>query len=98
MKEVTLEVLKDASSRLMFDMSEDEYATLLNEFGVIIEQMKKIGEIKDLDNEESMFFPFDCSVTELREDIPDEALERDLALKNAGSKLDGQIKLPKVVG
>ena len=32
MKEVNKEVLKDAANRLLFDMKDEEYDTLLNEF------------------------------------------------------------------
>ena len=39
MKEYNLEVLKDAANRLLFDMSDEEYQTLLNEFDIIIKQM-----------------------------------------------------------
>ena len=31
MKEITLDVLKDCANRLMFDMAEEEYKTLLKE-------------------------------------------------------------------
>ena len=98
MKEINLEVLKDCANRLMFDMKESEYETLLHEFETLIKQMEKIGEVKDLDKEEIMTFPFDVSTSFLREDEATEKLDRDEALKNAGNKLDGQIKLPKVVG
>lgn len=100
MKEITLDVLKDAANRLLFDMSPEEYKTLLAEFGILTKQMAKIGEIKGLENYEPMTFPFEVSVGEndLREDQPETPLERDVALSNAGSKMDDQIKLPKVVG
>ena len=45
-----------------------------------------------------MTFPFPCENSFLREDVPSAPLNRDEALANAGSKEDGQIKLPKVVG
>lgn len=100
MKEITIEVLKDAARRLLFDMSEEQYQTLLGEFEVLTKQMDTIGKIEGLDAYEPMTFPFDCSVTEneLRDDVPTQTLTVEEVLKNAGSTLDNEIKLPKVVG
>ena len=98
MKEYNLDVLKDAAHRLLFDMSEEEYATLLQEFDILTKQMETIGRIEGLEEYEPMTFPFDCETDYLREDDPSEPLDRDIALSNAGSVLDHQIKLPKVVG
>lgn len=97
MKTITMDVLKDAAHRLLFDMSDEQYKTLADEFSILTKQMEKIGQIKGLENYEPMTFPFDCSTTYLREDVAETPLPRDLALKNAGSKKDNQIKLPKVV-
>ena len=98
MKEINLEVLKDAASRLLFTMSEKEYQTLLSEFSVVIKQMETIGKIEGVDDYEPMTFPFECSTDYLREDEPSTSLAREDVLMNAGSVLDNQIKLPKVVG
>lgn len=97
MKKITKEVLTDAANRLLFTMSDEQYAALEDEFKILIKQMEKIGEISDLDRYEPMTFPFDCTTTFMREDVPEEPLPREVALKNAGSKQDEQIKLPKVV-
>ena len=97
MKEINLEVLHDAANRLLFTMSEQEYKTLLDEFGVLTKQMDTIGKIEGLDSYEPMTFPFDCSTSFLREDEPETPLSREEALKNAGSVQDNEIKLPKVV-
>ncbi|HBS02649.1 MAG TPA: hypothetical protein DEA63_02135 [Firmicutes bacterium] len=98
MKEITMDVLKDAAHRLLFTMSEEEYGTLLEEFSVLKRQMEKIGEIQGLDSYEPMTFPFPCQTSYLREDVPEEPLTNEEALRNASCKEDGQIKLPKVVG
>ena len=97
MKEINLDVRHDAAHRLLFDMSEEEYKTLLEEFGVLTKQMEMIGKIEGLENYAPMTFPFNCEVTYLREDEPIEPLTQEEALRNAGSKLNGEIKLPKVV-
>lgn len=97
MKDYNIEVLKDAAKRLLFDMSENEYETLLNEFDIVTKQMDIIGSNKDLDGLEPMIFPFECSTSSMREDEPGEPLPREEALKNSKRKIGGQIKLPMVV-
>ena len=97
MKEYNIEVLKDAAHRLLFDMSEEQYNTLLKEFDIVTAQMRLIGEDASLDKLEPMVFPFECSTSYLREDVPATPLDREVALKNAHNKTGGQIKLPKVV-
>lgn len=98
MKKVSKEVLKDAANRLMFDMSDEQYNILLDEFDVITKQLELMGDIDGIDKEDVMTFPFNCEVDYLREDEPAKALTQDEVLKNAGSVKDGQIKLPKVIG
>ena len=97
MKDYNIEVLKDAAKRLLFDMSESEYETLLKEFDIVTKQMNIIGSNRLLDDLEPMSFPFECSTSYLREDIPAEPLSREEALRNSKRKIGGQIKLPKVV-
>ena len=97
MKKVDINVLKEAANKLMFDMSDSEYETLLEEFDVIDKQMELISKIPNVDDVEPMTFPFDVYVTYLREDIATKPLDIDEALKNAKDVKDGQIRLPKVV-
>ncbi len=98
MKKVTRDVLKDASLRLMFTMTEEQYDVLLDEFSILIQQMELIGAIPGIDDVEPMTFPFDVTVTALRADVPTTPLAQEDVVKNAGSVLNGEIKLPKVVG
>ena len=98
MKKVTRDVLKDASLRLMFTMTEEQYDVLLDEFSILIQQMELIGAIPGIDDVEPMTFPFDVTVSALREDVPTTHLSQEDVVKNAGSVLNGEIKLPKVVG
>ena len=97
MKEYNIEVLKDAANRLLFDMSEEEYKTLLTEFDIVTKQMKPINDNVELDKIEPMVFPFEVFTSEMREDVPEQPLTREEALKNSQRKVGGQIKLPKVV-
>ena len=97
MKNINKETLKTAANKLMFDMSEEQYNHLLNEFDVIVSQMNLIGKIEGVDNATPMTFPFDVTSTKLREDIATTPLDRDIALRNAKDVVDGQIRLPRVV-
>ena len=97
MKTYNIDVLKDAANRLLFDMSEEEYETLLSEFDIVVKQMKLIGDNKGIDAYEPMVFPFECTTDYLREDEPGEPLSREEALRNSPRKAGGQIKLPRVV-
>lgn len=97
MKTITMDVLKDAANRLLFDLNDEQYKTLYEEFLTLQKQMEKIGKIQGLDQYEPMTFPFECSTSYLREDEPVEPLTQKEALQNAGSVKDNQIKLPKVV-
>lgn len=97
MKEVNLLNLKDAANRLLFDMSETEYKTLLKEFETLKKQISVIAEDTSVDQYEPMIFPFECTTDTLREDTPISPVSREEALKNAKNKMAGQVKLPKVV-
>lgn len=98
MKKVNKETLKIAANKLMFDMSEQEYEILLKEFEVLQEQMSLIASIEGIDEVSPMTFPFEVTTSFLREDVASEPLNRDDTLRNAKDVVDGQIRLPKVVG
>ncbi len=98
MKTVNKEILKEAANKLMFDMEDSQYQTLLDEFDVILERMELISEIPGIDDALPMTFPFDVTVAYMREDVVTKPLSQEEALKNAGDVVEGQIRLPKVVG
>lgn len=98
MIKISKETLKEAAEKLMFTMSESEYQILLEEFESIIKQMELISKIEGVDDATPMTFPFEVATDFLREDEPEAPLDRDAALKNAKDVVDGQIRLPKVVG
>lgn len=98
MKKVTLETLQESAHKLLFDMSKEEYQTLLDEFSIITKQMELMANIKGIDEVEPMTFPFECETDFLREDEPTTPLTQEEALRNAKDVVEGQIRLPKVVG
>lgn len=97
MKPVTKEILKESANKLMFDLSDEQLDTLLKEFDVILKQMDLIGDIKGVDTAEPMTFPFEVTVDYLRDDVSENQITREEALKNSGDVVEGQIRLPKVV-
>ena len=97
MKKVTLEVLKEATNKLLFDMSDEQYQNLLNEFDIILSQMELISEIDGVDDATPMAFPFEVTNDYLREDESSTPLSKEDALKNAKDVVDGQISIPRVV-
>ena len=97
MTPVNKESLKEISRRLMFEMKDEEYKTLLFEFDIILKQMDLISEIEGVDDAEPMAFPFDVKNNFLREDEVEETISKSDALKNSKTVVDGQISLPKVV-
>ena len=97
MKKVTRDVLIETANKLMFELSESEIEELLAVFDSICQQMELIGEIDVVDSVEPMTFPFEVTNSWLREDVAEEPLDRDDALKNASDVTDGQVRLPKVV-
>lgn len=97
MKKVTKEVLQECANKLMFCLAEDELSTLLRDFNTIISQMELIKNIPGVDDVEPMTFPFEIEQSYLREDVAEEPLKKEDALKNAIDVVDGQIRLPKVI-
>ena len=98
MKKVTKEVLQEASHKLMFELSDEQLDKLVKEFEIITKQMELIGHIPGVDEATPMTFPFDVTNTYLRSDEASIPENREDILKNAKDVVDGQIRLPKVVG
>ncbi len=94
---ITKELLEKYAEKLMFRMSEDEYATLLKEFDIILKQMDLIGNIERIKNVEPMIFPYVTYEAELRNDVSGESLSVDEVLSNTKHQVRDQVKVPKVV-
>ena len=98
MKKVTKEILQESANNLMFTLSDEQLEKLVEEFKIISKQMELIADIPGVDDVEPMTFPFDVTNSYLREDIATSPLDRDKLLQNSKEVVDGQIRLPKVVG
>ena len=89
--------LKILANKLMFTMNEEEYDTLLEEFDTILKQMDLIGKIENIAQVEPLIYPFELVNVKMREDKVVDELPIEDILKNSGSTLYNQVKVPKVV-
>lgn len=96
---MTKDKLEELAKKLMFEMEEDEYQTLLSEFDVILKQMNLIDKISDIDTVSPMTYPFDLELddTYLREDNPSNEICFDDMKVNVKDYDSGMVKVPKVV-
>lgn len=91
------EKLKDYANKLMFDMNDEEYKTLQEEFAVILKQMELIEKLPNISEVEPMTFPFKNTDAQLREDEITDYLTVGEVLENAKHQVADQVKVPKVV-
>ncbi len=91
------EKLQMYAEKLFFRMNDEEYATLQQEFDVILKQMDIIDKIEGISNVEPMPFPFEKEGTVFREDIANDNLKPEEVVKNAKDVYFEQVKVPKVV-
>jgi aspartyl/glutamyl-tRNA(Asn/Gln) amidotransferase C subunit len=98
MKPINRPLLLDASTRLLFTMTDEQYDVLIQEFDILLKQMSLIGKIAGVDALAPMTFPLPLSVTNMRDDQVQPTLTQAETVQNASRHLQGQIQLPKVVG
>ncbi len=91
------EKLKKYANKLMFDMNDEEYQTLQEEFEVMLKQMGLIGNIPNIEKVEPMTFPFKNNDARLRKDEIGDYLTAGEVLENADHQVNDQVKVPKVV-
>lgn len=96
---ITKEKLEEYAKKLMFEMNEDEYKTLIDEFEIILKQMEYIDNIKEIDTISPMTFPFDLELDDscLREDEYNNEINFDDIKINVKEYEDNMVKVPKVV-
>lgn len=89
--------LKEYARLLMFDMDDDEYSVLQDEFETILKQMDLIGKIPNIDKVSPITFPFKNEDVSLREDEVGDYLTVSEVLENTKHQVNDQVKVPKVV-
>ena len=98
MSKFTKELVDDYANKLLIGLTKEENEMVLKEFDVIEANMEIIANIPGIENVEPMTHALDDFSYELREDIPEESISIDDALKNCGSYEDREVAVPKVVG
>ena len=94
---ITKELLESYAKKLMFEMNDEEYETLEEEFKIILKQMDLIGKIDNISNIEPMTFPFINEDVSLREDEIDNTMTTRELLENVKVSERNQVSIPKVV-
>lgn len=96
---ITRDKLEEYAKKLMFEMSDEEYMTLLDEFEIILKQMDLIDNIMDIEGVSPMTFPFDLELDDkyLREDVFNNEITFDDMKVNVKEYENNMVKVPKVV-
>ena len=96
---ITKDKLEEYAKKLMFEMNDNEYKTLEDEFEVILKQMEFIDNIKDIEDVEPMIYNFDLELNDnyLREDIASNQICFDDMKINVKEYENNMVKVPKVV-
>lgn len=87
---------KKLAHQLMFDLSDEEADSIVEEFSTLEKQMSLLDAI-DTDGVEEMIYPFEEETTFLREDVVSNVLSQEDAVKNVTKQIEGHFVLPKVV-
>ena len=91
------DTLRKYARLLMFEMAEEQYDTLQEEFDIMLKQMDLIEKIPNISDVEPMTFPFTNKDVELREDEVGEYLTTSEVLENSKHQVNDQVKVPRVV-
>lgn len=87
---------KKLAHQLMFDLSDEEADSIVEEFTSLEKQMGLLEAI-DTKNVEEMIYPFEEETTFLRDDVVTNVISQDDAVANVTKKIEGHFILPKVV-
>lgn len=97
MSRFTKEMVDDYANKLLIGLTPEENEMVLDEFEIIDKSIDMINEIEGIENIEPMTHCLDNFEVDLREDIPEESINLEDALKNAGKVEGREIEVPKVV-
>ena len=94
---MTKEYLEMLAKKLMFEMNDEEYETLLSEFDITLKQMELIGNIKGIEKVKPMTYPFDLELDDscMREDKEENEITFEDMKVNVKDFENRQVKLPK---
>lgn len=96
MEKFSNEYFHKLANDLKFDLSDDEINELKKDF-IEVENQVELFEKIDTTGVEPMVYPFEEATTFLREDIEEDVLSQEDALKNVKDVRMGHVHVPKVV-
>ncbi len=94
----TQEKVDKLADLLLIGLTEEENKMLFEEFAVIDANINKINEIPNIKDVTPMTHTLDDFVCELREDIPEESIPIEDALRNCDEVDEREVSVIKVVG
>lgn len=94
--ELTEDTIRKLALLSRLHIEDAEIPKLAGQLGHILEHMEEISRL-DLSDIPPMMHP-DSGLRPLREDIPHQSLDRDIALGNAPKAVEGFFAIPKVIG
>ena len=97
MTKFTSEMVTDYADKLLIGLTEQETKMVLDEFEIIDKNIDLINQIPNIEQVEPMTHCLDNFIYELREDEVEESIDINDLLSNCDDKLDGEVKVPKVV-
>ena len=97
MAKFTKEMVNEYADKLLIGLTDEENKMVLDEFEAIDKSIDVINKIKDIEKVEPMTHALDDFIYELREDIANESIPVEEALRNAGVVEGREIEVPKVV-
>ncbi len=97
MSKFTKEMVDDYAKKLLIGLTDEENEMVLNEFEAIDKSIDMVNKIPNISQIEPMTHALDDFAFDLREDISEESIPINDALRNAGQVEGREIEVPKVV-
>lgn len=98
MSEFTQEKVDKLADLLLIGLTPKENQMLFEEFAIIDANINKINEIENIEKVTPMTHALDDFVCELREDVVEESIPIEDALRNCDDVDDREVSVIKVVG
>lgn len=89
--------VRDIAEYARIGLDDDELSAMTVDLNSIIETLKPITEF-DLDGVVPTFHPIGSLSNVMREDVVGESFDRDTALSNSDSTIDGCFEIPSILG
>lgn len=97
MSKFTKEMVDDYAEKLLIGLTDEENKMVLDEFEIIDKTIDIINEIEGISEIEPMTHALDDFEFDLREDVAEDSIPIEDALRNAGRVEGREIEVPKVV-